>query len=57
MEFNWNLIIFQEEQEIIDAPGAPDLAVVRGSVDFSNVTFGYTPDRFVLKNVSFTVST
>lgn len=47
--------LLREEQEILDPPGAADLAVVRGSVDFSNVTFGYTPERFVLKNVSFTV--
>ncbi|XP_063703169.1 ATP-binding cassette sub-family B member 6 [Culicoides brevitarsis] len=47
--------LLREEQEILDPPGAPDLAVIRGSVDFSNVTFGYTPERFVLKNVSFTV--
>lgn len=47
--------LLREEQEILDPPGAPDLAVIRGGVDFSNVTFGYTPERFVLKNVSFTV--
>uniref|UniRef100_A0A336MLG8 ATP-binding cassette sub-family B member 6 n=1 Tax=Culicoides sonorensis TaxID=179676 RepID=A0A336MLG8_CULSO len=47
--------LLKEEQEILDPPGAPNLNIVRGSVDFSNVTFGYTPDRFVLKNVSFTV--
>lgn len=47
--------LLREEQEILDPPGAPELNVVRGSVDFSNVTFGYTPERFVLKNVSFTV--
>uniref|UniRef100_A0A336KJI7 ATP-binding cassette sub-family B member 6 n=1 Tax=Culicoides sonorensis TaxID=179676 RepID=A0A336KJI7_CULSO len=47
--------LLKEEQEILDPPGAPNLNIVRGSVDFSNVTFGYTPERFVLKNVSFTV--
>lgn len=47
--------LLKEEQEVIDAPGAADLTVVRGGVDFSNVTFGYTPERFVLKNVSFSV--
>ncbi|KAG4075106.1 hypothetical protein HA402_013501 [Bradysia odoriphaga] len=47
--------LMRETQEVIDAPGAGGLAVVRGGIDFSNVTFGYTPERFVLKNVSFNV--
>lgn len=48
--------LMREEQEVIDAPGAGELAVIRGGgIDFSNVTFGYTPERFVLRNVSFTV--
>lgn len=47
--------LMRETQEVIDAPGASALAVVRGGIDFSNVTFGYTPERFVLKNVSFNV--
>lgn len=47
--------LLREDQDVIDAPGAPDLAVVRGGVDFSNVCFGYTPERVVLKNVSFSV--
>lgn len=48
--------LLKEEQEVIDAPGAGELAVIRGgSIDFSDVTFGYTPERFVLRNVSFSV--
>lgn len=47
--------LMKEDQEVIDAPGAGELSIVSGGVDFSNVTFGYTPDRFVLKNVSFHV--
>lgn len=48
--------LMKEEQEVIDAPGAGELAVIRGgSIDFSDVTFGYTPERFVLRNVSFSV--
>lgn len=48
--------LMREEQEVIDAPGAGELAVVRGgSIDFHDVTFGYTPERFVLRNVSFAV--
>ena len=48
--------LMHEEQEVIDAPGASSLAVVRGGgIDFSNVTFGYTADRIVLKNINFMV--
>lgn len=47
--------LMHEEQEVFDAPGALPLAVVRGGIDFSNVTFGYTPDRFILQNVTFSV--
>ncbi|XP_031848524.1 ABC transporter ATP-binding protein/permease Hmt-1 [Nomia melanderi] len=47
--------LLREEQEIIDAPGAGPLIVKGGKVEFSNVTFGYTPEKVVLKNVSFIV--
>lgn len=48
--------LLREEQEIIDAPGATPLHVKRGTVEFNNVTFGYLPERLVLKNVTFTVA-
>lgn len=47
--------LLRQEQEIIDAPGAGPLDVKRGQVEFLNVSFGYTPEKLVLKNVSFTV--
>lgn len=47
--------LLREEQEILDAPGATPLHVKRGIVEFNNVTFGYLPERLVLKNVTFTV--
>lgn len=47
--------LLRENQEVIDAPGAGPLIVNRGQVEFANVTFGYTPERTILKNVSFTV--
>lgn len=49
--------LLREEQEVIDAPGAGPLTVKRGAVEFNNVTFGYLPERLVLKNVTFTVPT
>lgn len=47
--------LMKEEQEVVDVPNALDISPVRGSIEFSNVTFGYTPDRIILKNVSFSV--
>ncbi|KAJ8980819.1 hypothetical protein NQ317_000552 [Molorchus minor] len=47
--------LLREEQEIIDAPGAGPITVKRGSVEFNNVTFGYLPERLILKNVTFSV--
>lgn len=47
--------LLREDQEIIDAPGAGPLEVKWGQVEFSNVSFSYTPDKLVLKNVSFIV--
>lgn len=47
--------LLREEEEIIDAPGAGPLRITGGGVEFSNVSFGYTPERFVLKNISFKI--
>lgn len=47
--------LMKEQQEVIDAPGAGALSLIRGSLEFSDVTFGYTPSKFILKNVSFKV--
>lgn len=45
--------LLKEEQEVIDAPGAGPLIVKHGQVEFSKVSFGYTPEKIVLKNISF----
>lgn len=47
--------LMKEEQEVVDVPNALDISPVRGSIEFSNVTFGYTPDRIIVKNVTFSV--
>ena len=39
-------------REIADPPGAPALPHVRGHVEIENVTFGYEPDRPVLREIS-----
>lgn len=41
--------------EISSPPGAIRLPRVRGRIAFENVSFGYTPERLVLRNVSFVV--
>lgn len=48
--------LLREEQEVIDAPNAGPMTVKRGGVEFNNVSFGYLPERLVLKNVTFSVA-
>ncbi|XP_022219589.1 ATP-binding cassette sub-family B member 6, mitochondrial [Drosophila obscura] len=47
--------LLREDEEIIDAPGCAPLLTAGGGIEFSNVTFGYTPEKIVLRNVNFTV--
>ena len=39
--------------EIADKPDARPIADVRGRVEFKNVTFGYDPERPILRDISF----
>ncbi|KAJ1931107.1 Iron-sulfur clusters transporter atm1, mitochondrial, partial [Linderina pennispora] len=41
--------------EITDKPDAKPLQLQGGSIRFSNVSFGYIPDRPILKDVSFEI--
>ncbi|MFN3970546.1 MAG: ABCB family ABC transporter ATP-binding protein/permease [Gemmobacter sp.] len=41
--------------EVVDRPGAPDLAVTGGEVVFDDVHFAYDPDRSILKGVTIRV--
>lgn len=43
------------KSSVVDKPDASELGVVTGEVRFDNVTFGYSDERTVLHNVSFTV--
>lgn len=47
--------LLKEQQDVIDAPGASPLSVIRGGIDFSNVSFSYTPEKVVLRNLSFSI--
>ena len=42
--------------DVKDTPKAEDINIIKGEVEFRNVTFGYAKDRPVLKNVSFKVN-
>ena len=44
--------IIDEEPEKLDFPDAKELSEVFGNVEFDGVTFGYLPERTILKNVS-----
>ena len=41
--------------EIVDAPGAKPLQVTAGEVRFENVSFGYDPDRQILRRVDLRI--
>lgn len=47
--------LLREDEEIVDAPGSAPLLTAGGGIEFSNVTFGYSPEKTVLRNVSFSV--
>ncbi|KAH8358778.1 hypothetical protein KR093_002463, partial [Drosophila rubida] len=47
--------LLREEEEIVDAPGSAPLLTAGGGIEFTNVTFGYSPEKTVLRNVSFNV--
>lgn len=44
--------VMEEAPEAPDAPEAVDMPEMRGDVVFENVTFGYNPDKVILKNIS-----
>ena len=44
------------ELEVVDRPGAPDINLKGGEIQFKNVSFGYDyPEKRILENISFTV--
>jgi len=46
-------VIMDLPVEVTDRPGAKEIPIASGQVEFRNVTFGYAKDRPVLRNVSF----
>ena len=49
--------IIDEEPEVKDREGAHELCSVEGNVEFRDVTFGYDPEKIILKGVSFKADT
>ena len=43
------------ELEVEDKPGAPDIALKGGEIEFKDVCFHYDPGKQILKNINFTV--
>lgn len=48
--------VIDEAPEPPDVPGATALAGVRGQVDFDRVSFAYTPDKQILRDVTVTAA-
>ena len=48
------LDLLDEDPEVRDDPDAPDLLAATGKIEFRDVSFGYSPERTILKNLSFT---
>ncbi|KAJ4375275.1 Iron-sulfur clusters transporter atm1, mitochondrial [Neocucurbitaria cava] len=41
--------------QVKDAPNAKPLALTKGEIKFENVSFGYRPDRPIIKNLNLTI--
>lgn len=48
--------VLDESPEPPDLPGAETVSGVRGGVEFRNVSFGYTDDRIIIKDLSFSAA-
>jgi ATP-binding cassette subfamily B protein len=46
--------ILDEKPEKADAEGARELTAIKGEVEFENVTFGYVPEKTILRDISVT---
>jgi len=49
------LDLMKEPIEVQDALNAPPLIATKGKIEFRNVSFYYSPERPILKNISFVV--
>ena len=47
--------LLEQPAEIADKPGAPDLVVTAGRIEFDHVAFDYESDRQILHDLTLTV--
>jgi ATP-binding cassette subfamily B protein len=47
--------VINTKPTIVDSPGAPDVSVSTGRVEFNNVTFSYQDDQPVLSKINFAI--
>jgi len=47
--------VLDSSPDIKDVPDALPISKMKGEIEFNNVSFGYTQDHRILKNISFTV--
>lgn len=48
--------VLDRQDDVIDAPNAAAIESVQGAIEFRKVSFGYAPDRYVLRNVDLTIA-
>lgn len=48
--------LLEQPAEVVDKPGARDISVSGGRIEFDNVVFGYDRDRRILHGLSLTVN-
>ena len=47
--------LLDTEPDITDAPGAVDVGTLRGAIRFEGVTFGYSENKTVLRNINLSI--
>ncbi|MFK4823423.1 ABC transporter ATP-binding protein [Paenochrobactrum sp. BZR 588] len=53
--FKRYLELLETEPDIVDAPDAVAVADLKGDISFENVSFGYSPEKLVLNNISLDI--
>lgn len=48
-------VLLDQPPEVVDKPGAKDVAITEAALKFSNVKFAYEPERQILKGLDITV--
>ncbi len=54
--FRSYLDLLATEPDIVDRPGARDVGRLTGDIRYEGVSFGYTPDRLILRDLDLTIS-